>query len=156
MKAEHQIIALLLARCEELEQKLKVDALTGAMSQSALVERWHQEDEVTIIAVDVAGLKAVNELQGHDQGDLLLRKVAFDLKECVRLTDCVYRRGGDEFVIILPHCGYHDADKVEARVRALPYSLYIGVVSGNQKLSILMQAAFSQVEQQKIARRKND
>lgn len=156
MKAEQQIIALLLARCEELERRVNYDALTGVLSQSALVSSWHLEDDATVIAIDVAGLKKVNESQGHDQGDLLLQKVAFNLKECVRLTDCVYRRGGDEFVIILPHCSYHDADKVEARVRALPYSLYIGVVSGSQKLSILIQAAFSQVEQQKIARRKHD
>jgi diguanylate cyclase (GGDEF)-like protein len=153
MTTEQTLIALLLTRVAELEQQIKYDRLTGALSQFALIEKLHTEDEVTVIAVDIPGLGATNVNEGHDKGDRLLIQVVNDLKSCVRLTDCIYRRGGDEFVIILPHCYYFDAGKVEDRVRSLPYDLYVGVVSGQQQLSVLVQAAFSQVECQKIRRK---
>jgi diguanylate cyclase (GGDEF)-like protein len=153
IKTSQVLIALLLNRVAALEKQIKYDRLTNVLSQSALIDRWQKKDSVTVIAIDVMGLKIVNESQGHDKGDLLLQKIAFDLKQCFRLTDCVYRRGGDEFVIILPHCDWSDADKVESKVRSLPYDLYIGTVSGCQQLSVLIQAAFSQVECQKKVKR---
>ncbi len=152
MTTEQALIALLLNRVTELETQLKYDRLTKAQSQSALISKWEEIGEVTIIAVDVAGLGEVNRLQGHDKGDLLLQQVAKDLKLSVRASDCVYRRGGDEFVVIIP-CGCVDAERVEKRVRMLPYDLYIGSVSGYQQISILVQAAFSQVECQKNRRK---
>jgi diguanylate cyclase (GGDEF)-like protein len=152
MTTEQALIALLLNRVAELETQLKYDRLTEVQSQSALITKWKEVGEVTIIAVDVAGLGEVNRSQGHDKGDLLLQKVAKDLKLSVRANDCVYRRGGDEFVMIIP-CNCLDAEKVEERVRTLPYDLYIGSVSGHQQISTLVQAAFSQVECQKIRRK---
>ncbi|MBW4666512.1 MAG: GGDEF domain-containing protein [Cyanomargarita calcarea GSE-NOS-MK-12-04C] len=154
MTTEQALIALLLTRVAELEQQVKYDRLTRALSQSALISQLHSEDEVTVIAVDVPGLGMTNVREGHDKGDRLLIEVVMGLKSCVRMTDCIYRRGGDEFVMILPHCYYFDADKVESRVRSLNIDLYLGVVSGQQQLSVLVQAAFTQVECQKI-RRKN-
>jgi diguanylate cyclase (GGDEF)-like protein len=153
MTTEQTLIALLLTRVAELEQQIKYDRLTGALSQFALIEKLHTEDEVTVIAVDVPGLGMTNVMKGHDEGDRLLIETVMALKSCVRMTDCIYRRGGDEFVMILPHCYYFDADKVELRVRSLSYDLYVGAVSGQQQLSVLVQAAFSQVECQKIRRR---
>lgn len=155
MNPNQTLVALLLAKINMLENKLKYDSLTGAITQSMLVDMWHKEDSVTIIAIDVAGLKSINETQGHDKGDIKLQQVALDLKQCVRLTDCIYRRGGDEFVIIIPHCTYLDSDLIVNRIQKLSHDLYIGVVSGNDKLSILIQIAFSQVESQKKIRKLN-
>jgi diguanylate cyclase (GGDEF)-like protein len=146
MQPEQVLIAALVARCEELERQVKIDALTNTLSQAALIAEWHKEKFCTVIAIDVVGLGAFNVDEGHDKGDLLLQKIAYDLKALFRLTDCVYRRGGDEFVVILPFCNYVDAEETVSRIYELSYPLYVGHASGNGKVSDLIQQAFSQVE----------
>jgi diguanylate cyclase (GGDEF)-like protein len=146
MQPEQILIAALVAKCEELKRQVNTDALTNALSQAALIAEWHKEKFCTVIAIDVVGLSAFNVDEGHDKGDLLLQKIAYDLKALFRLTDCVYRRGGDEFVVILPFCNYVDAEKTVNRIHELNYPLYVGHASGNGKVSDLIQQAFSQVE----------
>lgn len=62
-----------------------------------------QGDEFAVIFVDLDGFKAVNDSLGHNGGDILLKKVAKDLKEIVNEGDIVARFAGDEFLILLNH-----------------------------------------------------
>ncbi len=57
-------------------------------------------DAVHCSFLDVDGLKAVNDGQGHDAGDRVIEAVAKAIKETSRSTDVVARWGGDEFVVI--------------------------------------------------------
>jgi diguanylate cyclase (GGDEF)-like protein len=57
---------------------------------------------VTVITLDVDGLKATNDAHGHDAGDELLRRCGFVLREFCRDGDTVARLGGDEFALLLP------------------------------------------------------
>ncbi|MGO7426265.1 GGDEF domain-containing protein, partial [Rhizobium ruizarguesonis] len=63
----------------------------------AEIEEWDRN--VTIFSVDLDGFKKVNDLVGHKGGDILLIEVA---KRICALgnSDCVYRFGGDEFIIV--------------------------------------------------------
>ncbi|MGD9841635.1 MAG: putative bifunctional diguanylate cyclase/phosphodiesterase [Steroidobacteraceae bacterium] len=72
------------------------DRLTQAM---ALAYRHGQK--LSLIFLDIDRFKHVNDSLGHIQGDLLLKSVTERLLACVRNTDTVSRRGGDEFVILL-------------------------------------------------------
>ncbi len=72
------------------------DRLTQAM---ALAHRHGHK--LAVIFVDVDRFKIVNDSLGHLIGDRLLQSVAHRLQSCVRSTDTVSRRGGDEFVILL-------------------------------------------------------
>lgn len=85
------------------------DVLTDLPNRQLLVERLAQlcsiaERDGRVIAVlylDLDGFKAVNDTQGHDAGDALLKEVAKRLQGQVRKTDTVARLGGDEFVVLL-------------------------------------------------------
>lgn len=70
-----------------------------------------------LLFIDLDNFKTLNDTQGHDMGDLLLKQVAIRLKKCVRGEDTVARQGGDEFVVLLPDLGQLDkevATKAEA------------------------------------------
>jgi diguanylate cyclase (GGDEF)-like protein/PAS domain S-box-containing protein len=86
------------------------DALTGLPNRFLLADRLTQMINLarrngTIVAVFHLGLdrfKAVNDLLGHDAGDLLLVEASRRLLETLRSSDTLARPGGDEFVIIQP------------------------------------------------------
>ncbi|MEJ2624070.1 MAG: sensor domain-containing diguanylate cyclase [Pseudolabrys sp.] len=57
---------------------------------------------ITIVMVDLNGLKAANDELGHAAGDSLLRRVGEVLNSIVEKPSCATRIGGDEFAVILP------------------------------------------------------
>jgi diguanylate cyclase (GGDEF)-like protein len=87
-----------------------VDGLTGALRRDRgladlkrEVDRARRSDGRLVLAfVDVDGLKATNDVQGHGAGDRLLRDVAAALTTGLRSYDLVIRYGGDEFLCALP------------------------------------------------------
>jgi diguanylate cyclase (GGDEF)-like protein len=69
--------------------------------EMALARAQRHQSMLSLLFIDLNKFKEVNDSFGHACGDLLLRKVAQRLKECVREADTVARLGGDEFVILL-------------------------------------------------------
>ncbi|MEG2047095.1 MAG: diguanylate cyclase [Comamonas sp.] len=81
------------------------DALTGLANRRALEGALEQEltcgRRGAVCFMDLDGFKQVNDTQGHDAGDEVLRVVAARLMAQARTGDCVARLGGDEFVVLL-------------------------------------------------------
>lgn len=85
------------------------DVLTGLPNRRVLDDRLGQSimqakrnDKIgTLLYIDLDGFKKVNDLYGHDIGDLFLKEVARRLKTVTRESDTVARIGGDEFAILL-------------------------------------------------------
>ncbi len=74
----------------------------------ALVDAQERVDaggSVTVLTLDVDGLKRVNDTAGHDAGDQLLRRCADVLRRHGRAEDVCVRLGGDEFAVLMPHAG---------------------------------------------------
>ena len=93
------------------EEKLKFlsfhDALTGLYNRAYFEEELKRLNTpryypLSIISIDVNGLKVVNDTFGHDQGDKLLQHLASLLASISRKGDIIARVGGDEFAILLP------------------------------------------------------
>jgi len=95
---------------EKIRQLAYFDSLTGLPNRGMFLERLQQmlsqaqreRDKVNLIFLDLDNFKDVNDTQGHDVGDQLLRHVAERLTACVRDSDLLARLGGDEFVVVCP------------------------------------------------------
>jgi diguanylate cyclase (GGDEF)-like protein len=98
------------------------DTLTGLYNRAffeedmARLERGRQFP-VSIVMMDVDGLKQTNDREGHAAGDELLRRVAYALNAAFRAEDVVARLGGDEFGVLLPNTNAAQAENAIGRVR---------------------------------------
>jgi diguanylate cyclase (GGDEF)-like protein/PAS domain S-box-containing protein len=73
---------------------------------------------ISILCVDVDKLHAVNDAEGHEAGDELLRRTGQVLMSAFRAEDVVARLGGDEFGVILPNTGSVSTEAILARVKS--------------------------------------
>jgi diguanylate cyclase (GGDEF)-like protein len=69
---------------------------------SELARGRRTEQPLTVIVLDLDGLKLINDRFGHLEGNKVLKSVAAGLKTYCREYDYVARMGGDEFVVLLP------------------------------------------------------
>ncbi|SMB86441.1 sensor domain-containing diguanylate cyclase [Deinococcus hopiensis] len=94
------------AALQAAAQAARQDALTRALNRRALDEDLEQLEasgaNYTLALMDLDGFKALNDTEGHAQGDKVLRLFAQALKVEVGDQGEVYRLGGDEFVLLLP------------------------------------------------------
>jgi diguanylate cyclase (GGDEF)-like protein len=111
------------ARNERLSRR---DSLTDVGNRRAYDERLGSEVArahragvpLSLVLLDVDGLKELNDSYGHLAGDTMLRTVAKVLGESARAADDVFRIGGDEFAVLLPGAAQAEADVVAGRFAA--------------------------------------
>ncbi len=85
------------------------DPLTNLLNRRAIKEKTielsarasRRGKSVAFLMIDLDGFKKVNDIHGHDSGDLLLREVADRMREIVPPSSIIARLGGDEFGICL-------------------------------------------------------
>jgi diguanylate cyclase (GGDEF)-like protein len=94
----------------KLAQLARYDELTGLANRHLLVERIQQgialaqreRCHCAVLFIDLDRVRRVNNTLGHIAGDSLLSEIAKRIVRRVRETDTVGRRGGDEFIVVLP------------------------------------------------------
>lgn len=130
---------------EELRRAALTDPLTGLGNRLLLVDRLRaavaalatgprpaRGGHVAVLAVDLDGLKLVNDTHGHATGDDLLRETGRRLRSVVRDRDLVTRLGGDEFVLLCSGVDRAGASGLAERIVteiSTPYRLPGGVTA---------------------------
>lgn len=126
----------------DMHEKAFRDSLTRLPNRRLLADRLRQTMSAAkrsacygaLMFLDLDNFKSLNDIHGHDVGDLLLIEVARRLTSGVREMDTVARVGGDEFVLLLGELSTdqassrHQAQALAEKVRtslALPYHLPI-------------------------------
>lgn len=101
------------------------------LAEQALATCRRHAQPALVVFVDVDDLKAVNDEQGHEEGDAVLRRVAHGLTATLRESDIAGRWGGDEFVALLPETDDVDRfrDRLDAHVREQNLDVSIGIIT---------------------------
>ena len=101
------------------------DPLTGVLNRRGFLDALERElararrydRQVALAYIDVRGLKAVNDSEGHLAGDQLLREAAGMLEDSARADDVVGRIGGDELALLLGEQSNDGARVVAKRIK---------------------------------------
>jgi two-component system cell cycle response regulator len=110
----------------EFARMSRIDALTGLYNRRHLEERLREADsaglrhgrDLSVVMVDIDHFKQVNDTQGHQGGDDVLREFTQRLQAQVRGEDVAGRWGGEEFLVILPETDIDGATTLAERIRA--------------------------------------
>lgn len=101
------------------------DELTGLYNRRHMLARGAEEVErarrhstaFSVLLLDIDHFKVINDENGHDGGDVVLRELAGELTRCARAVDVAGRWGGEEFVVLLPNTALDEAVVMAERLR---------------------------------------
>jgi diguanylate cyclase (GGDEF)-like protein len=102
-----------------------VDPLTQMLNRKALAARGRElalQSEVSgrpvgVVLGDLDHFKAINDADGHQAGDAVLREIAYRWRTALRAYDLAYRLGGEEFVVLLPGATEDEARGLAEKLR---------------------------------------
>lgn len=118
-------IAVALDRARQHTKEARTDYLTGLANRPeferaidrAVAGAERHRRRLTLMMIDLDGLKDINDSYGHHVGDEAIRMLAQELQRAVRASDTCGRLGGDEFGVAMPEADERDAREVSVRVR---------------------------------------
>jgi len=128
----------------DVQRQAITDDLTGLASHGHFQDLLRAEmDEVRryrypvgLIMLDIDNFKSVNDVHGHQQGDLVLRRVADALRETSRDVDVAARYGGEEMALILPHTDLEGAFEMAERARMAIAAMEIPLLEGDGSMRV--------------------
>lgn len=96
--------------------------------------RYHYP--VGVILLDLDDFKSINDLHGHQQGDIVLKYTAKVLRRNSRGPDLVARYGGEELALILPHTDLEGTYAIADRIRKSIEAMEVPMLDGSGSLQI--------------------
>jgi diguanylate cyclase (GGDEF)-like protein len=124
-----QSLAKVETLASEVYKLAALDQLTGLYNRRSGEQRLAQEMSraqrhgrpLTVLLMDLDGLKQINDRHGHAAGDTVLKGFADRLQRAIRGSDLAVRLGGDEFMALLPECRAEEVRHVLARLEGLEF-----------------------------------
>ena len=124
-----QSLAKVETLASEVYKLAALDQLTGLYNRRSGEQRLAQEISraqrhgrpLTVLLMDLDGLKQVNDRHGHAAGDTVLKGFADRLQRAIRGSDLAVRLGGDEFMALLPECRADEVRHVLGRLEGLDF-----------------------------------
>ncbi|WP_409969068.1 GGDEF domain-containing protein [Bengtsoniella intestinalis] len=133
IRAVSSFVADFIDKSRQMEKLYHVsyfDNLTGMRNRNSYSKmiadfRKNPPSRLGVVYVDINGLKAVNDLYGHQEGDKYIRKLGVFLNDLY--NECAFRIGGDEFVMLCPEkeewCYYDRLGKLRAFIESGEFPL---------------------------------
>jgi diguanylate cyclase (GGDEF)-like protein len=129
---------------DELALLATTDPLTGLLNARGFDRLLNQEiarvarygGPLTLLIVDLDGLKRLNDQQGHVAGNRALRAVASAIRDELRAVDVAARLGGDEFCVLAPRTDERAATVLADRICARAAEYLAAAVGGLSTVSI--------------------
>lgn len=114
-----------LSQQEELRQLAIRDHLTGLYQRRWFDEMLTKEvalatrkkTPLSLALLDIDFFKHVNDIYGHNGGDSVLVQLADVMQKSLRASDILFRYGGEEFAVLMPHTGLSSAVALCERIR---------------------------------------
>ena len=111
----------------ELQRLATTDVLTQVanrrhfehMVEVEITRVQHYHHPLALLMLDIDHFKSINDGHGHQIGDLVLIELTRLVRQNLRATDVLARWGGEEFVVMLPHCRIDGAVSLAEKLRAL-------------------------------------
>ena len=94
---------------ERLKHYASTDTMTGTYNREwgtrimrdMVASAEQEKDAISVVFLDVDGLKEINDTCGHEMGDEVIIKTVDMVRSCIRKSDFMCRWGGDEFLLVL-------------------------------------------------------
>jgi len=131
-------------KLEESEARALVDALTNVLNRNAynlkigeLVHEYKRyKEEWALLVLDIDHFKKFNDTYGHKTGDKVLKSVAATISNSIRVSDHIFRYGGEEFVVILSRINKETTKNLSEKIRREVERDYL--VDGDNELKVTM------------------
>ncbi|MGR9108703.1 MAG: sensor domain-containing diguanylate cyclase [Gammaproteobacteria bacterium] len=139
----HRALEVIEKQRDQLARIAITDELTNLFNRRYFIHHAKLEIQrhrryghpLHLMMIDIDDFKIINDTQGHNEGDELLRNFADIFKRCIRSIDVVCRIGGDEFCIIVPEADTQGVVLIAERILIETDKLSVPK-SGNQKITI--------------------
>lgn len=149
-------ISILSNKVKDYASKANTDQLTGVFNRRGVEEVGEyvfrkavvSEEPLSIILFDVDNFKQVNDVYGHDMGDLVLVEIAQHISKALREDDVFIRYGGEEFLIIFPGLNIADCYKVGLKLLDVVRSIELKV-HGDEILKVTVSMGASTMQDDK-------
>lgn len=122
---EHRKKSIILAKkLEQSEAQALVDPLTNVLNRAAYNMKMGQmihefkryKEEWALLILDIDHFKNFNDTYGHHLGDKVLKSVAVAVRNSIRVSDQIFRYGGEEFVVLLSRVNAKIASQLAEKI----------------------------------------
>ncbi len=140
---EHRKNSIVLAKkLEQSEAQALVDPLTGVLNRGAYNLKMGQmihefkryKEEWALLILDIDHFKKFNDDHGHHVGDKVLKSVTGTVRNSIRISDQIFRYGGEEFVVLLSRINTKTASQLAEKICREVERDYF--VDGDKKLQV--------------------